>query len=62
TLNSLSQLIGSDESCKLDYTVCCITKDNSLFEFIALFLEGAKPVKKDELDDRKYQLDKGKLQ
>ncbi|RIB05914.1 hypothetical protein C2G38_2218362 [Gigaspora rosea] len=62
TSNSLSQLIGSDESRKPDYTVFCITKDNPSLEFAALFLEGAKPVKKNELGDRKYQLDKERLQ
>ncbi|CAG8645723.1 2934_t:CDS:2, partial [Dentiscutata heterogama] len=62
TSNSLSQLIGSDESRKPDYTVLCITKDNPSLEFVALFLEGAKPVKKDELGDRKSQLDKERLQ
>ncbi|CAG8778388.1 8423_t:CDS:2, partial [Dentiscutata erythropus] len=62
TSNSLSQLIGSDESRKPDYTVFCITKDNPSLEFAALFLEGAKPVKKDELGDRKSQLDKERLQ
>ena len=62
TSNSLSQLLGSDESRKPDYTVFCITKDNPSLEFAALFLEGAKPVKKDELGDRKCQLDKERLQ
>ncbi|CAG8487578.1 17085_t:CDS:10 [Gigaspora margarita] len=62
TSNSLSQLIGSDESQKPDYTVFCITKDNSSLEFAALFLKGAKPVKKDELGNKKCQLDKERLQ
>ncbi|CAG8645367.1 1187_t:CDS:2, partial [Gigaspora margarita] len=61
TSNSLSQLIGSDELQKPDYTIFCITKDHPSLEFIALFLEGAKPIKKDELGDRKCQLNKERL-
>ncbi|CAG8809704.1 11756_t:CDS:2, partial [Gigaspora margarita] len=41
TSNSLSQLLGSDELRKPDYTVFCITKDNPSLEFAALFLEGS---------------------
>ncbi|CAG8543496.1 14994_t:CDS:2, partial [Dentiscutata heterogama] len=59
TSNSLSHLLEADESRKPDYTVFCISKDNPSLEFAALFSEGAKPVKKDEL---KYQLDKERLQ
>ncbi|CAG8781622.1 45265_t:CDS:2, partial [Gigaspora margarita] len=40
----------------------CITKNNSYLKFVALFLEGAKPVKKDKLRDKKRQLDKERLQ
>ncbi|CAG8792135.1 34069_t:CDS:2, partial [Gigaspora margarita] len=62
TSNSLSQLIRSDESQKPDYTIFCITNNNPFLEFAALFLEGAKLVKKDKLGNRKYQLDKERLQ